>query len=390
MKTGSNDPSSNWSKSRLKWAIQLLIMLGHYEMLKELGVDVDDPNLPEHFKKANLPKINLDKICWWDEHHVECIIGGLGNSKTQFRFPTNEAGKLDPVNGKIRKPKKRKLNVKYNKQGRYCFGVASVKKNGIRTGKRAQMFTYTGKKVVGIPAYDALLAKEIKRVKNMEPHWYWCESAPKDTKLYWHSTVAMLPGVSDKKQKILEDGGFKTLQDLRDISPARKKELLKLDQVGKVSVGKWLEALKRVEGDSVIAPELSQPVDHRKAPDPYLSKFKTPELAEAKKKQSATLNKFCDIRDLVTHIYTETEKIFKGTDHENDWYFYHDALSMMTSAPTIAWMKEKGYYDRWLLPKLDLLAGTIYRFSLPGDSPELMPLDNSLNKDVDDSALRHI
>ena len=93
---------------------------------------------------------------------------------------------------------------------------------------------------------------------------------------------------------------------------------------------------------------------------------------------------------MVTHIYTETEKIFKGTDHENDWYFYHDALSMMTSAPTIAWMKEKGYYDRWLLPKLDLLAGTIYRFSLPGDSPELMPLDNSLNKDVDDSALRHI
>ena len=49
MKTGSNDPSSNWAKCRLKWAIQLLIMLGQYEMLKELGVDVDDPNLPEYF-----------------------------------------------------------------------------------------------------------------------------------------------------------------------------------------------------------------------------------------------------------------------------------------------------------------------------------------------------
>ena len=62
-----------------------------------------------------------------------------------------------------------------------------------------------------------------------------------------------------------------------------KRELLKLDQVGKVSVAKWLEALKTVEGDSVIALELSQPVDHWKVPDPYLSKFKIPELAEAKK-----------------------------------------------------------------------------------------------------------
>ena len=53
-------------------------------------------------------------------------------------------------------------------------------------------------------------------------------------------------------------------------------------------------------------------------------------------------------------------------------------------------MKENGYYDQWFLPKLNLLAGKIYKFSLPGDSPELIPLDTSLNKDVDDSALRHI
>ena len=63
MKTGPNDPDSNWAKSRLKWAIQLLIMLGQYKILKDPGVDVNDTELPEYFKKGNLPKINLDQIC---------------------------------------------------------------------------------------------------------------------------------------------------------------------------------------------------------------------------------------------------------------------------------------------------------------------------------------
>ena len=61
----------------------------------------------------------------------------------------------------------------------------------------------------------------------------------------------------------------------------------------------------------------------------------------------------------------------------------------MTSAECIAWMKEVGYYKWWLLPQLDLLKDTPYHGKLPGDSPELMPLDNSLNKDYDDSAKKH-
>ena len=82
--------------------------------------------------------------------------------------------------------------------------------------------------------------------------------------------------------------------------------------------------------------------------------------------------------------------MFEGTDHEDDWYFYHDALTTMTSATTIAWMKEMGYYEKWLLPKLEILKGTIYHSSIPGDSPELMPLDNSLNNDFDQCAIRHV
>ena len=32
----------------------------------------------------------------------------------------------------------------------------------------------------------------------------------------------------------------------------------------------------------------------------------------------------------------ESAKLFKGTAHEDDWVFYHDALSLMTVGATIA------------------------------------------------------
>jgi hypothetical protein len=76
--------------------------------------------------------------------------------------------------------------------------------------------------------------------------------------------------------------------------------------------------------------------------------------------------------------------------HQADWYFYHDALSLMTARESIAWMKEQGYHDRWLLPLCDANEGTTFAGRPIGNSPEMMPLDSSLNKDVDDGVHRHI
>ena len=42
-------------------------------------------------------------------------------------------------------------------------------------------------------------------------------------------------------------------------------------------------------------------------------------------------------------------------------------------------MKEKNYYHRWLLPMNGLQEGTPYDERPVGNSPEFMPLDNSLN-----------
>ena len=62
----------------------------------------------------------------------------------------------------------------------------------------------------------------------------------------------------------------------------------------------------------------------------------------------------------------------------------------MTSATTIVWIEEMGYYKKWLLPKLDILKGKIYHSLIPGNSPELIPLENSLNNDYNQCSIRHV
>ena len=99
---------------------------------------------------------------------------------------------------------------------------------------------------------------------------------------------------------------------------------------------------------------------------------------------------------MIEHIVLESAKLFKGTTHESDWVFYHDALNLLTATSTIEWMKEtydndgKSYYDRWIHPMGGLNSGTDYDGRPVGNSPEMMPWDASLNKDVDDCVARHV
>jgi hypothetical protein len=53
-------------------------------------------------------------------------------------------------------------------------------------------------------------------------------------------------------------------------------------------------------------------------------------------------------------------------------------------------MKDKGIFDNWLLPWGRFQEGTRYHESIPGDSPELMTLDETLNMEIHASARYHI
>ena len=85
---------------------------------------------------------------------------------------------------------------------------------------------------------------------------------------------------------------------------------------------------------------------------------------------------------MIQHIYDESKRIMNGKYYENNWYFFHDALSLMKSDECRSWMQEKGLLKHWILSENDLNSGTTYANRPVGNSPELMPLYCSLFQDV--------
>ena len=82
--------------------------------------------------------------------------------------------------------------------------------------------------------------------------------------------------------------------------------------------------------------------DHRKSDNPYRSKYGTHWEEEIRK--TISMKQYICVRDLVEHIHDCSKETFAGKTHENTWYFYHDALKLMTAKSTVNWMKEQGYY----------------------------------------------
>jgi hypothetical protein len=66
----------------------------------------------------------------------------------------------------------------------------------------------------------------------------------------------------------------------------------------------------------------------------------------------------------------------------------------MTATFTIEWMRKKDYLRRWLLPVNQLGADDkdlkAYLNRPVGNSPEMMPWDCSLNKDLKDAVMQHV
>ena len=129
-------------------------------------------------------------------------------------------------------------------------------------------------------------------------------------------------------------------------------------------------------------------VDFKKADNPY--KVRNPNDWEMEIKKVSHMSSYVCITDLISFMFAESKRLMNGTKFENNWYFYHDALSLMKAKDAKEWMRKEGILDKWILPLNELNKGTSFAGHPVGNSPELMPLDCSLFNDVNQSVNYHI
>ncbi len=287
---------------------------------------------------------------------------------------------------------------KFPEEGRFAAGVAAVLKNdeeGNETeeGIRLEPFIYTGKKLATIAKWESLVKQEVKRVRNLPEDtkrggWLTTERPPKR---YWHNDpIRMLPTVGKATEQALKTIDISLIGHLTTIQDTDIPELATTSKL----------STKKITTLRSKAVELSSPgdcphqtTDHRKAANPYASRYG--ERWEEEIKKSVTLSRYASIKDLVLHIHNESRRVMQGTKYEGKYYFYHDALTQLTDTKCVEWMKEQDIYKHWIKPELgcneniivtnqdgETLKSKRYANRMVGNSPEMNPLDNSNFRDV--------
>ena len=368
--------------------------------LELLQVYYTDPSsIPEYYNKDKLTMLSEYQQADWDEAHRQCTPGeGLGDLKRKHRFvfKRNAQGKVD-ANGTTTQHRLSRTNVKYNKEMRKAFGVAMVKKvnsNGEEEvhGVRCRDFDYTEKGVKSIKDWNALKEKVLQRVKSLEGSGgVWVDHDREKGKVYLDDCITYIPGIGENTRQALlaDEESVSMVQELLLLDDDRIKEMG--NRIPGMSVASLTRYVKFAR-DNIIETEAPRLVDYRRAANPYKARFGDGWEAELEK--ASSLSPFVCITKLIEHMVQATREAFIGTKYEDDFVFYHDALSLMTSKDTKNWMREKGYLKYWILPEQNLYHDdpdlVRYRDRPPGNCPELNALDQSLNKDIHESVNRHV
>ena len=229
--------------------------------------------------------------------------------------------------------------------------------------RRCIPFNYSEKVLLSVTDYEKKRDAEFLRVKNLTGKpGYWVELHRQDGAHYLNDPVTVLKGVGKAMAKKLSDASLKTVGDVRSINPETK-------EVAGVT-RKKLRSIYDLASESINS-NAPLPVDHRKAENPYVSKFG--DEWETQLRKSSAFSHSIVITEYIQHMMEQSALVMKGTKHEESWYVYHDSLSIMTSAKTKEWMEKMGYLKRWILPTKNLYC----------DDPDLKkrysdnPLDNS-------------
>ena len=364
-KQGSHDPESAWSKVRYNWIMQLLVRLGE--------ATVENP--PPYHDRNVISSMKMEQIAWWNEKHRKVLVSTALGRSLHTRFRRNSSGILDSTGsfGEIRST----THLKYANEVWFAFRVAMMKDGDNVLGIRLPPFEYSGQTVVSNKEYQKVLDNEIQRVKQLtgdQPPWFIKGREPES--LFRDDLVTEIKGIAEQKQKKLGNAGIYTINDiLRCNSPPPG-----------FSAKIWNKIKENLPLDIQKTPPPN--IDHRKHANPYESLHGSDWLDKIKKVTG--VKQYCNVQDLVIHIYRETKKIYANTPYSSFFLFYHDALSQMNCKDTIDWMREPDILQHWILPEHGYNAGTKYADHAVGNTPEVMPLDCSLFHDLDEGVNKHI
>ena len=157
-KSGKEDAGTAWAKARVEQCLQFK---------KQLELPVEELRTAH----PGWPKVQLDALVIWDEHHRKIILGHT--SKMETRVCRNET--RDPctqANGGKYPPRMPRTSVKYPGEARGCFGVAvRTNPDGSKEGVKCKPFNYTNRTVCSISEYKEQLENERKRVLPLKGPW---------------------------------------------------------------------------------------------------------------------------------------------------------------------------------------------------------------------------
>eukprot|EP00536_Pseudo-nitzschia_multiseries_P016904 jgi/Psemu1/48298/gm1.48298_g len=313
-KEGSKNKTNAWCRASFRWFAQLLLRFGeidfsHPIFQKLLGPAYVKEKPPPCYDTSVLTPLKLSHVVWFDELHKQCHIGesgsrvGPGKPNVAISFKRNANGKLDP-NGKYPEKGKTVLQVKYEQQARFNFGVY-MSKDG--KGHRVQPpFEYTGKKLITRVERNKLRLQAIGH--------------------------ACIPKLKSQTFEKLQQHNFCLVRDLKALSGNTSEIITIAASVSGIS----FERLSAFVLAAEACLEGSPPpvVDHRLASNPYLSLYGEDPWEQQCNKDCMT-GKMC-VMEMIGFMFHQTKAIMG----END-FVYHDALVLMTLADSVSYMKER-------------------------------------------------
>jgi hypothetical protein len=234
-----------------------------------------------------------------------------------------------------------------------CLGVAVVENDdGTKVGVNAKPCNYSGKQIIAIVEMKRKKNAEINQIRNLKhggKNWVIDKRIPCTS--YEVDLVLFLKNLGASYSQKLERSGITTVSDLKQLlmenflmivqnedSNLRipHKTLYDFVTQAKNSLpglipgmyDQFAQASKReLLTDPCVSSDI---IDYRKSENPYEAEYGK-DAWYAKIRALSLLSPFICISEMVNHIVVELARIYKGTKHEDDWMFYHDALSLTFS-----------------------------------------------------------